>query len=110
MWESSSSPRSIMIPSPGSHAASPRHSAGGSSRSPERRLAVPSIEIHQAVVRDRVDPGGEFRAGLIAPAGIDDAHPEVLEQFFGCGRIADLSQQEPGQGETMAAVEQLEGA
>src|SRR5881296_1603192 len=55
-------------------------------------------------------PGGEFRPGLIAPAGIDDAHPEVLEQFFGCGRIADLSQQEPVQGETMAAVEQLEGA
>jgi len=61
-------------------------------------------------VGDRVYPGGEFRARLIAPAGIDDAHPEVLEQFLGRGRIADLSQQEPVQGKAMAPVELLEGA
>src|SRR5258708_3418655 len=76
----------------------------------ERRTAFRAVEIHQAVVGDRVDPGSEFRAGFVAPAGIEGAHPKVREQFFRGSRVADLPQQEPVQGEAMAQVEQLEGA
>src|SRR5207245_2575404 len=76
----------------------------------ERSPPVRAEEIHQPVVGNGVYPGGEFRPDLVAPAGVDDAHPGVLEQFLRGSGIARLPQQEPVQGEAVAAVERLEGA
>ena len=51
--------------------------------------------VHEAVVRDREEPGGELRARLVARAGVDQLEPHVLEQLLGERRVAGLAAQIP---------------
>jgi hypothetical protein len=73
-----------------------------------KTLAAPVID--EAVVRDRVEPGGEARLRRIAAACLDHAHPDVLEQLLGHAALLHAAQHEAEKARAVAPVEGLEGA
>ena len=73
-------------------------------------LSARAIEVHEAVVRDGVEPRAEAGAGFVAPAEVDHAHPHVLKKLLRRRDVADLAEQKTLKGTAVAAIEGLERA
>src|SRR5258706_14965623 len=66
--------------------------------------------VHETVVRDRVQPGGELCLNLVAPACLDRPHPDLLVELFRDRPVADTTQDEAEELSLVPLVELLEGA
>src|SRR6185369_12622847 len=75
----------------------------------DKRQAAAAPMIDQAIVRDRIKPGREPRARLVARARLDYAHPDLLVELLGERAHLDAAQDETEKARSMPAVERLEG-
>src|SRR5260221_8079226 len=73
-----------------------------------QREALRAPVVHQAVVRDGVEPRGEFRLRRVAGAGLDGAHPDLLEKLFGLRPLLHRAQHEAEERTLVPGVERLE--
>jgi len=65
--------------------------------------------VHEQIVRDGVEPGGEARLRRIAAARLDYADPDLLEQLLGGGPVPDGAQHEAINRAPVTLVKRLEG-
>src|SRR6185312_12534773 len=74
----------------------------------ERDATAGAMMVDQPVMRERVQPGREFGAGLVTGAHADQIHPYVLEKLLGDAGVAALTQQIAIDATLVAGVEGIE--
>jgi hypothetical protein len=65
-------------------------------------------EIHQPIVRERIEIGRKFCLCLVSLARANEIQPYILKQFFGVGAVAALSDEVTEQMPFMPRVQHVE--